>query len=94
MGFHEDDRIRRKNLNLTNNSIIIQDVSLKLNNIPVSDVVTLLINSGYTVELGPNKTIEINRKRPYEEKRRNGNSTTGSLRTNIISDDCKTRSKD
>ena len=60
MGFYENDRIRNKNLSY--NHLVINDIHLKLNNVSINDIIELLINNGYLVELKSDHTISIDRK--------------------------------
>jgi len=93
MGFHEDDRIRNKNSSYTQVSII-NDVRLKLNSVPISDMIELLTNNGYLVELKPDHTISIGRKPTRGAKTNHDNRHTNSMQSTVVVPDSTTRSKD
>jgi hypothetical protein len=66
MGFYEDDRYNREGITNTG-------ISLKLNNIPITEMVELLVKNGYKIELGHANTISIDRNRAHGEKIINDN---------------------
>jgi hypothetical protein len=74
MGLYEDDRIRNKNLRYNREGITNTGISLKLNNIPITEMVELLVKHGYKVELGHANTISIDRNRAHGDKTINDNS--------------------
>jgi hypothetical protein len=79
MGFYEDDRIRRKNASKTREGITNNDMCLKLGNVSISDMVDLLTNNGYKVELKSNQTISIDRKPSGGEKINHDNRITSTI---------------
>lgn len=92
MGFHEDDRIRSKNSSyteegITNNS----NVRLKLNDIPIADIVELLVSNGYRVELEPHHTISVGRKLSNEENVNHDNRITDFIRTHLVCSNSKSK---
>ena len=76
MGFYEDERIRNKNLHYIREGITNTGISLKLNNIPITEMIELLVKNGYKVDLGHANTISIDRNRAHGEKIINDNSVT------------------
>ena len=94
MGFHEDDRIRNKNSSYTQVSITNNDVRLRLNSIPVSDMIELLTTSGYQVELEPDNTISIDRKPTSGAKTNHDNRTPCVIQSNLVAVASASRNKD
>lgn len=94
MGFHEDDRIRRKNASYTCEGITDNGVYLKLNSIPVRDMVELLTKSGYRVELKPDHIISINRKYTGGEKANHDNKPPSTIQSPVVLYPSKSRDED
>jgi len=79
VGFHEDDRIRRKNTDQANKGTINSDIRLNINNIPINEVINLLINNGYKVEIKSDSIITISRNPSNGKEDHHFNPITGNL---------------
>jgi hypothetical protein len=66
MSFYEDERIRNKNSRYTKESITNNDISLKLNNIAIVEIIELLVKNGYKVKLEHHNVLCIHRKQGNE----------------------------
>jgi hypothetical protein len=59
MGMSEDERIRNKNKKYTKEGIMIDNGYIKFDNVSVHEVIDLLKNNGFKVELKDNQTLII-----------------------------------
>jgi len=59
MGMSEDERIRNKNKGFVKEGIMIDNGYIKFDNVSVYEIVELLKNNGFKVELRDNQTLII-----------------------------------